>query len=372
MAKQKKSEGESIASAMSEVLDMQDPLFPNGLLGEITTTIEEDEDEIIDETQLEAIEEENEKNELKESKSKVKAVDIEIPAETEDTEDSTIKILANYLRDEGIVEFNDEDFEDDESFINKVIEDRIDQGIEGYKAELPPVIQDLINNYEEGVPLGELLGVKTYNEDFLKLNKDSLADNEIKQKSVVREYYKRLGWKDEKIDAKIEKLESRADLEDTSVELLEELQEILKYEEDNYKLQQKQAEQSRIAQFEEDKRNFKAGLEKREEVFPGLKLTTKQKEELYKGIWEADKEGKNELVKKIEKDKDFNLKVAYMTLILDWDLSALEKIANTKAAKGLRNAIEAGKVGLKGIGSNAKQTNGEKFDSSIASKAVGR
>ena len=39
--------------------------------------------------------------------------------------------------------------------------------------------------------------MKVENENFLTIKTDDLSDNETKQKSVVREYYKRLGWKDE-------------------------------------------------------------------------------------------------------------------------------------------------------------------------------
>ena len=97
-----------------------------------------------------------------------------------------------------------------------------------------------------------------------------------------------------------------------------------------------------------------------------------EKDTLFNGIFVADKEGKNELMKKIEKDPDYNLKVAYMTLVLDWDLSALEKLASTKAAKGLRDAIEGQKDRLGGLGLNANKSTGQRFDAGVAKGALSK
>ncbi len=354
----KKVVDEVIADAIAVGND-DDPIFPTGLMGEFTTPVNEDEEEITneEETQEETTEE---------------VIETEPEATNDETESSTIKILANYLREEGIVDFKDEDFKDEESFINEVIENRIDAGIDEYKETLPDVIKELIDNYEEGVPLGELLGVKVNNENYLKLTQQDLTDNEVKQKNVVREYYKRLGWKEDKISAKIEKLEARADLEDTSIEILDELKELLEEEESNYKEQTKKAEAQKLQQYEQAKVDFKTNLDKKEEIFKGLKLNQKQKDTLFNGIFVADKEGKNELIKKIEKDPDYNLKVAYMTLVLDWDLSALEKLASTKAAKGLRDAIEGQKDRLGGLGLNANKSTGQRFDAGVAKGALSK
>lgn len=354
---------------------------------EFPSVVSEDE---IDESGFQEIEEEDESNndidseqeeevEVRQPKGKktlkkeVEEAETELEEEIQENDDdsnSNLKILASYLRDEGIVEFEDDEFRDEDDFINELVIKQIDKGIDSYKQELPKVIKDLIDNYEEGVPLSELLGMKVENENFLTIKTDDLSDNETKQKSVVREYYKRLGWKDEKISAKIEKLEARADLEDTSIELLPELQEIIQEEEANFKEHQKMAEQQKIQQFENYKKEFKADLEKRDEIFKGLKLTPKQKEQMFNGIFVADKDGKNELTKKLEKDKDYNLKLAYMTLVLDWDLSAIEKIANTKAAKGLRAALEGGKSKFGGNGLSANKSTGERVDFGVIKKAL--
>lgn len=307
------------------------------------------------------------KKEVEEAESEIKE---EIQDSNDDDSNSNLKILASYLRDEGIVEFEDDEFRDEDDFINELVIKQIDKGIDSYKEDLPRVIKDLIDNYEEGVPLSELLGMKVENENFLTISSEDLSDNETKQKSVVREYYRRLGWKEEKINSKIEKLEARADLEDASIEILDELHDIIKEEEANFKEHQKIAEQQKIQQFENYKKEFKADLEKRDEIFKGLKLTPKQKEQMFNGIFVADKDGKNELTKKLEKDKDYNLKLAYMTLVLDWDLSAIEKIANTKAAKGLRAALEGGKSKLGGNGLSANKSTGERVDFSVIKKAL--
>lgn len=361
----KKKSDEIIADAIDSGMgDDRDPLFPNGLMGEIDNpdTLDDDDDEP-----------EGDDDASKEPDSSDDELEIELEKAAEDDgEASPIKILANYLRDEGIVDFKDEDFKDEESFINEVIENRIDAGVDEYKETLPDVIKDLINNYEDGVPLSELLGLKVNNENYTRLSDSDLEDNETLQKNVIREHYKRLGYKEDKIRTKIERLEARAELEEEAKDSLEELKEILQEEEANYKQHNKNAELARTQQYETAKVEFKTNLDKREEIFKGLKLTPKQKDQLFSGIFVADKDGKNELIKKIEKDPDYNLKVAYMTLVLDWDLSALEKLANTKAARGLRDAIEGSKTKLGGVGLNANRSTGQKFDPSVANRALGK
>ena len=336
--------------------------------------IDEDDTNDDDDTNEDEVEIKAQPKSKKTLKKEVEEAEEEIEDEIKDTQEddsnSNLKILASYLRDEGIVEFEDDEFRDEDDFINELVIKQIDKGIDSYKEDLPRVIKDLIDNYEEGVPLSELLGMKVENENFLTISSEDLSDNETKQKSVVREYYRRLGWKEEKINAKIEKLEARADLEDASVEILDELHDIIKEEEANFKEHQKIAEQQKIQQFENYKKEFKSDLEKRDEIFKGLKLTTKQKEQMFNGIFVADKDGKNELTKKLEKDKDYNLKLAYMTLVLDWDLSAIEKIANTKAAKGLRAALDGGKSKLGGNGLSANKSTGERVDFGIIKKSL--
>lgn len=363
MAKSKKNVEEEIAIAMG--VEEKDPLFPDGLLGEVTLNVEDEEENEEDKNEGKEVEEENNEEEIHEEENSGNEPPV-------GDENSTIKILTNWLRDEGIVDFKDEDFKDSEDFIEELIVNRIDAGIESYKEELPKVIKDLIDNYEEGVPLAELLGVKVNNENYLTIKSEDLTASETKQKQVVREYYKRLGWKEEKISAKIEKLESRAELEDESIELLEELQEILKEEEEEYKEQQKNLEKQKQQQYEAAKAEFKSVLDKKEEIFAGLKLTQKQKDILFNGIWVADKNGENELIKKIKGDPEYNLKVAYMTLVLNWDLSALDKIAATKASKGLRDAIEGSKNVLKGNSANVNQTSNGKIDFSVIERAAGK
>lgn len=358
----KKEIGDEFVDNTNMVGD-EDPLFPNGILGELEFPNNDEEEENTDEVTEETTEEEENTTEI--------TIEEENNS-TDNTEVSPIKILANYLRDEGIVDFKDDEFKDEDTFINEIIETQINKGIDSYKEELPDVIKDLINNYEEGVPLNELLGLKVQNENYLNLTEENVKDSEILQKNVIREHYRRLGYKEEKINSKIEKLEARAELEEESLESLTELKEILKIEEEQYKKQQKQSQKQKLLEFENTKKEYKSLIDSKEEIFKGIKLTPKHKEELFNGIFTPDKDGKNEYTKRIEKDPEFSLKVAYMTLILNWDLTAFEKLATNKASGKLRDLIDSSKDRLRGNGIDANKSTGQKFDFSTAAAALNK
>ena len=83
------------------------------------------------------------------------------------------------------------------------------------------------------------------------------------------------------------------------------------------------------------------------------------------------KDNKTELWRKAEQDKDFNLKVAYLALVLDWDFSKLEAKANTKVSRNLKESIDSTATS-KGQGGSGFGTEGKKPDYAALRRAISK
>lgn len=73
-------------------------------------------------------------------------------------------------------------------------------------------------------------------------------DNESNQESVVKQYYKHLGWSDERINKKVEKLKDYGDLSDEAQVASEKLTEVFQAELENERLLKQQQDQAKLQQ----------------------------------------------------------------------------------------------------------------------------
>jgi len=108
-------------------------------------------------------------------------------------------------------------------------------------------------------------------------------DNEKNQELVLRTYYKRAGWSDEKIEGKIDKLKSYSDLEDEAATVHPILVEQDKRQLES--LREEKAEQNEriLAQEEEYKASITKVLQEKikEKQFDGIPLTDKDAKKAY-------------------------------------------------------------------------------------------
>ena len=84
-------------------------------------------------------------------------------------------------------------------------------------------------------------------------------------------------------------------------------------------------------------------IDAKEEIFSGIKITPKQKKTLYNNITKVDSEGKNVILKMRESDPEFDLKVAYIATVLNWDLSSVKRSSKTKATRSLVDSLSTSK-----------------------------
>jgi hypothetical protein len=267
----------------------------------------------------------------------------------EDNEGEEPSILSTFT-DMGLIDLNEEELDSDEErdlewFASKALQKvnkGIEEGVEEYKDSLPEAIKALLDDYEEGVPIGAMLQGEKEVFDVASISEEKLEGSESLQKRMIAELLTLQGESREDIEDRL------TDYEDSG--LLEKYAKRSQGKLVNFKAHQKQ-ESIKAAKAQEIERretyntwltDLKTDIDKRDEIIPGVILNDKQKKELYNGITKQDRNGKNAVAKYREANPDFDLQVAYLATVLKGDFSALEAAANTKATKKLKNQASSG------------------------------
>jgi hypothetical protein len=317
------------------------------------------------EIQYKELEEETEETEETEE---VKAEETS-KEEVSDEAPSEIAVVANFLREEGIVDYSDEDFEDSEEGLAKVVEDQIKKGIEKYKDSLDPTSKEFINYVEQGGDPQHF--VRAHSDvDFNRIDRKAIEKNENMQKQLVAELMRREGYSQEEILDEVQDLLDGGVLAKRASRSLAKLQKHQEAERANLIKEQQKANEQREIQYKEFLTNLETDIDKREEI-AGFPISKKQKKNFFEYITKADrKTGKTKLVTDSEKDPDAQLKMAWL-YFNNFDFSKVEKKARTKATSSLRKSLErASSVSTKKLKSKSRTRSSEDVDFSLFQKAV--
>ncbi len=259
--------------------------------------------------------------------------------ENEDGQDPLF-VFASMQRDAGLIDFKDDEFEGSEDWLLSQVEKSVADKVSEYKEAMPPEIRYLLDNYEEGVPLNNLIEMSSKEQTYDSLNEANVEKDASLQKALVKDLLTRSGWSQERIQKKIERYEDSGVLLEEAQDALASLKDIQTAEKENYVEQQKQEQKQKAEAHRQWLEDLNDHIGKKEEILPGFKLSPKDKTELYKGITKLDKSGKNEIMRMREKDPEFDLKIAYLATVLKWDFSAFERQSTTKSTRKLADAIK--------------------------------
>jgi len=242
----------------------------------------------------------------------------------------------------------------------------IETGIEDYKESLPAEIKSLLDNYDDGVPLGALLQAEKEAYNYDSITDDSLDGNEDLQKKLIAENLFRQGESEEDIKDMLVDYEDSGLLEKQAARALTKIRKHETFKKEQLvKAEKEKAIQDR-EQYNEWLGTLKEDINKRDEIIPGLELNEKQKKELYNGITKLDKNGENAIVRYRRENPDFDLQVAYLATIMKGDFSSLVAAAETKATRNLKEKASSNS----GSGSSKRANNLKGMNLSIARKAL--
>jgi hypothetical protein len=269
----------------------------------------------------------------------------------EESEESEIyKVFANTLKDEGVLsESTLEEFDGTIEGLMSAMGKEIELEVTNYKESLPDVIKDLIDNYEEGVPLDRLIESKSRQIEYSNITEDSLEDNLDLQKQILKNNLLSKGIKEVKADKMIRTFEDTGDLFDEAKDALSELKE------QTAEYEQQLKEQTKKHQEETKKRNAEiiSGIEKTidstTEIVPGIKLTAKERKELFSMMTKpvgTDERGNpiNKVMQvrsqdPVKFDMILNEMLRLGAFEGKWD--KIVKTAKTEATKQLANVIQS-------------------------------
>ena len=269
----------------------------------------------------------------------------EASEESEETEEgeSVLRVFAELQKEKGLIDFEEDEFEDNEEWLLNKVQDTIDDKVTEYKESMPEEIKYLLENYEAGVNMYDLINASASEQSYDSITEETLDDNVPMQKMLVRDLLLKSGWSDERITKKLNRYEDSGVLKEEAEEALGSLQEIQKSDKVNLIKKQREEQKQRVQAHETWLTDLNDHIGKKEEILPGFKLSPKDKDNLYKGITKLDKNGKNEIMRMREKDPEFDLKIAYLATVLQWDFSAFERQSTTKSTRKLADAIKSTK-----------------------------
>jgi hypothetical protein len=296
-------EAEKIAAANKKMQDLIDKKIKSKEIVETTETKEDEEEETIEE---------------------------------EDDLKSGIKAFTNTLYDKGVIDFNaeDEDFEESEEGIEKLVEKTVEKRIDNWASKLPDDFSKFLEYCQAGGQPRDFLNVYYGNHSW----EGFTVDTEDNQKAVVRESLRLAGEDPNEIEEIITEWADNGKLEDRAKKALTKVQKHESTQKAEIVEITKAKDLERKKLEKESFENFKKELYSKDEVL-GFKLTPKLKDKLWEHMTLPDRNGKTGYDKALEKNKDAQYLFALQSMN-DFDITKLEKQVETKVTKKVNNLFK--------------------------------
>lgn len=256
-----------------------------------------------------------------------------------DEESSVVQAVAEWAKAKGIFDYEADQFEDSEDWLENKLLEKSKSYADEWKESLPPIIKEVINNYEEGVPLDELIYSKSREMEYNSVDEEDLGKSDGLQKKLVADWLYTQDFSDEEIESKIKKYEDALILEDEAKTALKKLkayeakyQEQLKYDTERKKLAAQEQYNQTLKQIETD-------IMSSEEIIPGIQLSKEEKKKVYEAYTKQDSSRKTQLMKALESDPQAWYKITQFMVLMNGNLKDVEKKLTTKATKKVKETV---------------------------------
>jgi hypothetical protein len=196
------------------------------------------------------------------------------------------KVLAKALYEKGVLsDVNSEKLDemegDEAELLIDMIKNEISKNVGGYKESLPSEIKNLIDNYEENVPLDKLIGICS---DEIRLNnitEKNLENDESLQKKVIADMFKKQGMSETRIERRIQQFDDLGQLLSESKEALAEgkemLSEAIENEKEAAKIHDRQTEDNR----QNNLKSLKEDIDSTDSLIDGINITERERSLIY-------------------------------------------------------------------------------------------
>lgn len=303
---------------------------------------EEEEEEEEEEEDDSSLKDDKKKTSKKESKDESEEDESEEEEEEEDSEDSEedepspFTNFAKFLDENGIADFDEEDFEDSEEGLLKMVDKTVKKGVDAYKDSIPESAKKFLDYLEAGGDPKNYIEESKNLPNYEGLNEDMLGKESV-QKALVADWMKMQGYEDDEIQETLKDYEESGLLEKQSKRVHSKLVKKQKEYEESLIENQKKEKEEAIRKHEEYVENVRKTIEEAEDI-AGIPISKKAKKEFSDYVTKVDKEGKTKLHQDIEADPDAQLKMAWF-MYNKFDFSKIEKKAKTKVSSKLRESL---------------------------------
>ena len=285
----------------------------------------------------------------------------------DDKEDEPLyKVLAEQLKSEGL--FDDEDFAADEDFefdgspeSFKYLMERRDfkRGLKIFEevvSEMPAKMRTQFQLFMDGLDEDSASDIGGKLVDYSNVTKEDLESNPAKAEQLYRELLRTKGFSNEKINKYVERARDLDELADEGLEAAQSLNQEaqkqiqIKKQEEQYIAQRKQQEAGQRLQA------LKSAIINTPEIFKGVALTDKMKDQLYKSMTETvaydeNKQPLNKVAALSRKNPEaFRMQLHYLTELglfntdergnLKPDLTKLMRLAETKVSRSIDDRLK--------------------------------
>tara|TARA_R110001599_G_scaffold136553_6_gene315026 strand:- start:2925 stop:4070 length:1146 start_codon:yes stop_codon:yes gene_type:complete len=263
--------------------------------------------------------------------------------------DSNIIAFAKALSEQGVLSDLPEDFDGTTEGLIKLVQSSINNGVDSYKDNLPPVIKDLVNNYEQDVPLKDLINIKSKEIQYSTITDDAIDSNVNLQKALIAEDLKNRGYTQEKIDSRLELFESNDVLVTEAKDAQKTLVNVEKYHEEELKKKTEVDKKLAVQKNEDNLSNIKKNIGELKEIIPGINLNDNSRENIYKSmtnVVETDTNGKpmNAVMKTRQSDPlkfETTLHYLHNLGVFEGDWSKIRNVSKSNAMKELTEKLNS-------------------------------
>lgn len=289
------------------------------------------------------------------------------PAEEASTNTSTedeeplYKILADQLKTEGL--FDDEDFQEDDDFkfdgspeAFKALMERRDfkRGVKIFEdivSEMPTKMRKQFQLFMDGLDEDSAVEIGGKVVDYAEVTKESLDSDNSKAEQLYRELLKVKGFSSEKIDKYVQRAKDLDELAEEGFEAAQILSQEAQKQIELKKQEEQFVSQKRQQEAQQRLQALKATISQTPEIFKGVPLTDKMKDQLYKSMTETveydeNKQPLNKVAALSRKNPEaFRMQLHYLTELglfntdakgnLKPDLTKVMQLAETKVTKSI-------------------------------------
>ena len=263
--------------------------------------------------------------------------DSEGNAGTEDT--SVIKAVAEWAKAKGVFDYEDDQFEDSEDWLETKLVEKSKAYADEWKESLPPIIKEVINNYEEGVPLDELIYSKSREMEYNTVDEDKLGESDALQKKLVADWLYTQDFSDEEIDAKLKKYEDALILEDEAKTALKKLKAYEAKYQEQLKVDTQRKRQEAQENYNQMLKQIESDIMASDEIIPGITLSKEEKKKVYEAYTKQDSSRKTQLMKALESDPQAWYKITQFMVLMNGNLKDVEKKLTTKATQKVKETV---------------------------------